>query len=142
MHLRRLLVLTWDSTLDFQRLVLALLGLSVMLHEVNQILLVALVLGSYLMLMLAVRPWRSDAILRLQVLATSVLVLSCSGIMACRVSGDGHYTDDDTARYKDAVGWAVIAINLLYMAIGVGTLLVCALRNPCQGPVENQQQDS
>jgi hypothetical protein len=61
--------------------------------------------------------------------ATSVLVLSCCGIMACSVSGDGHYTVDEPARYKDAVSWAVIAINLLYMAIGVGTLLVCALRN-------------
>jgi hypothetical protein len=127
-QLRRLLVLTWDSILDLQRLVLALLGLSVMLHELHQILLVALALGIYLMLMLAVRPWRSEAIFRLQVLAASVLVLSCCGIMACNVSGDGHYSDDDTQRYTNAVGWAVIVINLVYMFIGFGTLFVCVCR--------------
>jgi hypothetical protein len=128
-QLRMLLVLTWDSILDFQRIVLALLGLSVMLHELHQVLLVALVLGVYLMLMLAVRPWRSDAIFRLQVLATSVLVLSCCGIMAGTVSGDGHYSENDTNRLAGAVSWAIIAMNLLYMAIGLCTLFVCAWRN-------------
>jgi hypothetical protein len=125
--LRRLLVLTWDSILDFQRLVLAVLGLSVMLHELHQVLLVALVLGIYLMLMLAVRPWRSVAIFRLQVLATSVLVLSCCGIMACSVAADSHYGAADTKRYQDVVSWVVITINVFYMVMGLGTLGFCCL---------------
>jgi hypothetical protein len=121
-RLRMLLVLTWDSILDFQRLVLAVLGLSVMLHELHQILLVTLALGMYLMLMLAVRPWRLATIYWLQVLATSVLVLSCCGIMACNVAADGHYSQEDVKLYKDAVSWAVITINLAYIGIGFGAL--------------------
>lgn len=124
--LRMLLVLTWDSILDLQRLVLAVLGLSVMLHELHQLLLVTIVLVIYLVLMLAVRPWASPAILRLQVLAASVLVLSCCGILASNVSAPGHYSEADRKAYTTALGWTVIGINLFYVVVGVLTLLYCA----------------
>jgi len=140
--LRMLLVLAWDSILDLQRLVLAALGLSVMLHEQHQLLLVTLVLVIYLALMLAVRPWRSPAILRLQVLAASVLVLSCCVILASNVSADGHYSEEDRKAYTTALGWTVIGINLLYVVVSLVTLGYCAGRKTYRWHERSTKQDT
>lgn len=122
-------VLAWDSVLDLQRFVLAVLGLCVMLHEMHQLLLVTMVLGSYLIMIVLVRPWSSDAVWRLQVAASSVLVLSCCGILACNV-GDisGHYSPQDAQRYMVAIPWVVMALNIAYIAGGVIVLGVCVKR--------------
>lgn len=61
-RLRLYAVLVWDSVLDLHRFLLALVSLCVMLHELHQLILVVLVLGSYLLLVLLVKPFRSVAV--------------------------------------------------------------------------------
>lgn len=127
-YMRVCAVLAWDSVLDLQRFVLALLGLSVALHEVHQLQLVALVMGSYLVAILIVRPWRSPTVWRLQVAASIVLVLTCFGIMACNV-GDitSHYSQADADRLKHVVSWVVVGLNLAYVML-VGVVLMCCVK--------------
>jgi hypothetical protein len=127
---QKALTLTWDSILDMQRIVLAAAALLVTWHEMHQIMLVTLILGIYLVLILAVQPWRSPAIWRLQVMAVSVLVLSCCGIMASNV-GDtsAHYSESEKDRYSTILPWLVIAINLLYVIVGIFTLVYCIARD-------------
>lgn len=130
MGLQKVLTLTWDSILDMQRIVLAAAALLVTWHEMHQIMLVTLILGTYLVLILAVQPWRSPAIWRLQVMAVSVLVLSCCGIMASTV-GDtsAHYSESEKDRYSTVLPWLVIVINLLYVMVGIFTLVYCIARD-------------
>jgi hypothetical protein len=118
------------------RLLLALVALSVMMHELHQLLLVIMVLSSYLALILAVKPYRCITILRLQVLALLVLLLSCFGIAACNI-GDtsGFYNAAVKSNYMDAVPWVVAALNMLYL-LTAGAVLVVSVwhkRGWCRG---------
>jgi hypothetical protein len=129
-------VLSWDSILDIHRLLLALVALSVMMHELHQLLLVIMVFSSYLALILAVKPYRCITIWRLQVLALSVLLLSCFGIIACNI-GDtsGFYDGKVKHKYMDAVPWVVVALNGLYLLVAGAVLVVSVWhkRGWCRG---------
>lgn len=129
-------VLSWDSILDMHRLLLALVALSVMMHELHQLLLVIMVFSSYLALVLAVKPYRCTTILRLQVFALLVLLLSCFGIIACNIGDTSGFYDGVIWRnYMDAVPWVVVALNGLYLLVAGGVLVVSVWhkRGWCRG---------
>jgi hypothetical protein len=90
LRLRLYAVLVWDSVLDLHRFLLALVSLCVMLHELHQLILVVMVLGSYLLLVLLVKPFRSAAVWRLQVLALVVLLMSCLTARHLSICGKRH----------------------------------------------------
>jgi hypothetical protein len=121
---QRWAVLCWDSILDLHRFLLALAALAVMLHEVHQVLLVMLVFSSYLVLILAARPYKCTTIWRLQVSALLVLLLSCFGIIACNI-GDtsGFYEDAITRRYRIVVPWVVLGLNIAYFGFAAYVLV-------------------
>jgi hypothetical protein len=129
LRLRLYAVLVWDSVLDLHRFLLALVSLCVMLHELHQLILVVMVLGSYLLLVLLVKPFRSAAVWRLQVLALVVLLTSCMGIAAFAVSDTaGIYSGGVKASYTAAIRWIVIVVNACYLLLLVVLLLRCMLR--------------
>lgn len=129
LRVRMYACLVWDSVLDLQRFVLALLALCVMLHELHQLLLMTVVLGLYLMVILVVRPWRSNTVWLLQVGAASVLVFSCCTIMACHI-GDtsSHYSNDEASKYQKVLPFVVIGLNLAYTVVGAAVLACCMWR--------------
>jgi hypothetical protein len=129
MHLRLYAVLVWDSILDLHRLTIALVSMLVMLHALHQLILLVMVLGSYLLLVLLVQPWRSRAVFRLQVAALAILLASCLGIMACGSTDAGaHYSKEARAGYMYGIPWVIIAINLSYLVFIVVLLVRCVLR--------------
>lgn len=114
-------MLAWDSVLDYQRLLLAVVATSVMLHELHQLLLVVLLMGTYLLLVVLVRPWENPVVTWLQVGGSSVLVGSTLGVTACTVG----FTDATTAfasPYKQVIPSVIIAANGLYLLVA---LLCC-----------------
>lgn len=125
-ELRLASVLVWDCVLDLHRFLLTLAAMCVMLSELHQLLLVTIILGSYLCLVLAVQPWRSNTTWRLQVLALIILVGSCFCIMAQSVGDAGaHYTSEKYAKVLPVV---VIGLNAFYSALLLVVLVVCAVR--------------
>jgi len=114
-------VLAWDSILDMHRMLLAFVALCVMLHELHRLILVVIVLSIQLCLMLAVQPWKSTSVASLQVLALSVVIASCFGIMACNVTDpDGMYAQPIMSLvYKEVIPWVIIALNLAYMGVAL-----------------------
>jgi hypothetical protein len=116
MHFRVYLVLVWDSVLDLHRFTIALVSLCVMLHEAHQLALMILVLGSYLLVVLLVRPWRARAVWQLQVAALAVLIASCIGIMATTVhNASAYYSSRAIRKYSAVIPWMVIAVNVVYL---------------------------
>lgn len=117
---RKCLVLVWDSVLDLQRFVLALLALCVMLDELHQLLLMTVVFSLYLLAIVAIRPWRSTTVWLLQVAAASVLVLSCCTIMAAQIGdSSSHYTREDKQQFAVLLPALVIAMNAAYILGGL-----------------------
>jgi hypothetical protein len=125
-RLRMYTILTWDSILDVHRLTVALASVCVMLQEVHQLILMVLALGSYMLLVLLVKPWRAKAVWRLQVLALAILIASCLGIMACTVSNAHTYYS--SVVYAKAIPWLVLVTNLCYLVLLVVLLVRCVLR--------------
>jgi hypothetical protein len=125
-RLRMYTILTWDSILDLHRLTVALASVCVMLQEIHQLILMVLALGSYLLLVLLVKPWRAKAVWRLQVLALAILIASCLGIMACTVSNASTYYSSEV--YAKAIPWLVLLANLFYLVLLVVLLVRCVLR--------------
>lgn len=122
-------VLCWDSVVDLHRVVLSLVSMCVMLHELHQLILMSIVLSSYLVLVLLVKPWRAAAVWRLQVTALCVLVLSCFGIMGVAVGDAGAYYSVDSQRaYRAVVPVLVILLNLAYLLLIVMLLVRCLIR--------------
>lgn len=117
-------VLAWDSILDMHRMLLAFVALCVMLHELHQLILVVIVLSIQLCLMLAVQPWKSTSVASLQVLALSVVIASCFGIMAYNVTDPhGMYAQHTMSlMYKDVFPWVIISLNLAYMGVALSLL--------------------
>jgi hypothetical protein len=116
MHFRVYLVLVWDSVLDLHRFTIALVSLCVMLHEAHQISLMIIVLGSYLLVVLLVRPWRARAVWQLQVGALAVLIGSCIGIMATTVqNASAYYSSPAIRKYSAVIPWMVIEVNVVYL---------------------------
>lgn len=119
--LRNMVALAWDSLLDMQRLLLAVVAMSVMLHPLHQLLLVLLVMGSYLLMALLVRPWRRTVVSWLQVGALTVLVASTVAMIACNVqSGE---TTAFASPYKQVLPVLVIVANRVYVVMELGSLL-------------------
>lgn len=122
-HVCNLVTLAWDSILDWQRLSLAAVAMAVVLHPLHQLLLVLLVMGSYLLLALIVRPWRSTLVSWLQLGALTVLIASTMALIACNVEADE--TAALESPYKKALPVVVIVANGLYVVFVVGSLLYC-----------------
>jgi hypothetical protein len=128
-RLRKYAVLCFDSILDLHRLAIALVSQCVMLHELHQLSLLVVAPGSYLLLVLLVRPWRAATVWRLQVLALAVLLASCLGIIACTVSDAGAYYADSTWRhFTTVVPVLVLVANLAYLVLLLVLLVRCVLR--------------
>jgi hypothetical protein len=126
---RARVVLAWDSVLDLHRFLLAVAALSVTLHELHQLILVAFLLSSYLILILAVRPWKSVTVWCLQVLALVCLVFSCLGIMACNVAdADSFYGESAGKLHQTLISVAVIVVNVLYAVAALIELARCVVR--------------
>jgi hypothetical protein len=123
-QLRTCVVLVWDSVLDLHRFLLAVVALCVELHEVQQVILVAAVLGIYLALILALRPWKSSAVWYLQATALFLLVGSCLGIVACN-AGAGL---DPATRGPPLIPWMILGLNGCYVLVAVGFLVRCVWR--------------
>lgn len=94
--------------------------------QIHQLLLVAMFLGSYLVLALVIHPWQSPVTGRMQVSALLVLVVSCIAIIAWGVD-DSTRTYSDLS-YKEFLPWLVIVLNLLYVLVAVVALVICARR--------------
>jgi hypothetical protein len=94
--------------------------------QIHQLLLVAMFLGSYLVLALIIHPWQSPATGRMQVSALLVLVVSCIAIIAWGVDDSTRNYSD--LSYKNALPWLVIALNLCYVVVAVVSLVICAWR--------------
>lgn len=121
-------ILAWDSILDLQRFILVLVSLCVVLHEVHQLILMIMTLGAYLLLIIMVKPWRAAAVQRLQLLALTVLVTSCLGILVCSVGADdADYTAQEIFVYIQVVAWVVVALNAFYLAVALYMLLRCTI---------------
>jgi hypothetical protein len=86
-----------------------------MLQEIHQLILMVLALGSYLLLVLLVKPWRAKTVWRLQVLPLAILIASCLGIMACTVSNAHTYYS--SVVYANAIPWLVLLANLCYLVL-------------------------
>jgi len=126
---RMYVVLVWDSVLELHKLTLVFVSLCVMLHELHQLTFMILVLGSYMVLVLLVKPWRSRAVWRLQVSALALLLASCMGIGACTVNDAlAYYSPESYMRYMVAIPWLIIAANLCYLVFAVLYLLRCVWR--------------
>lgn len=122
-------VLCWDSILDLHRFVIAVVSLCVMLHELHQLILLVIALTSYLLLVLLVKPWRAATVWRLQVLALSLLVFSCLGIMACTIGdASAYYSEDAQNTYTKAIPWVVLLCNLAYLVLLLVLLARCLVR--------------
>jgi hypothetical protein len=122
-------VLCWDSILDLHRFVIAFVSLCVMLHELHQLILLVIALTSYLLLVLLVKPWRAATVWRLQVLALSLLVFSCLGIMACTIGdASAYYSEDAQNTYTKAIPWVVLLCNLAYLVLLLVLLARCLVR--------------
>lgn len=119
-------VLCWDSVLDLFRFQLVVVSMSVMLHELHQLLAMAMLFGCYLVLILMVRPWKSPTTQRLQVAALLVLVLSCCGIIACSLNDAGSYYANDS--YRKVIPWVVLGLNAFYVVAALGVLVRCTVR--------------
>lgn len=129
-HLRDHLALAWDTVLDYQRLLLAVVALSVTLHALHQLLLVTLVMGAYLLLALLVRPWRSDIVSWLQVGALSVLMTSTLGVMACNVEAiDAATAYRASLVYKQIIPWVILVANGVYALAAVLSVLYYAYQD-------------
>ena len=76
-----------------------------MLHEAHQISLMIIVLGSYLLVVLLVRPWRARAVWQLQVGALAALIASCIGIMAITVQNASAYYSSPAIRKYSVHVW-------------------------------------
>jgi hypothetical protein len=125
-RLRMYSILAWDSILDLHRLTIALVSVCVMLQEMHQLILMVLALGSYLLLVLVVRPWRTQTVWRLQVLALAILIGSCLGIMACTVgNAHGYYR---STIYTQVIPVLVLLANLCYLVLLVVLLVRCVAR--------------
>lgn len=125
-RLRMYTILAWDSILDLHRLTVALVSVSVMLHEIHQLILIAMALGIYLLLVLLVKPWRAKVVWRLQVLALAILIASCLGVMACTVSNANTYYS--SVVYARVIPWLVLLANLSYLVLLVLLLVRCVVR--------------
>jgi hypothetical protein len=89
-----------------------------MLHEAHQISLMIIVLGSYLLVVLLVRPWRAQAVWQLQVGALSVLIASCIGIMAIPgQNASAYYSSPAIRKYSVVIPWLVVAVNVVYLVM-------------------------
>jgi hypothetical protein len=128
-RLRMYMILTWDSILDLHRLTIALASVCVMLQEIHQLVLMILALGSYLLLVLLVHPWRARAVWRLQVLALTILIVSCLGILSCAVGNASAYYS--STEYAKAIPWLVLVANLGYLVLLVVLLVRCVMREVC-----------
>jgi hypothetical protein len=129
LKMRTYAVLCWDSILELHRLTIAVMSLCVMLHELHQLILLVVALTSYLLLVLLVKPWRATTVWRLQVLALSILVFSCLGIMACTVGdASAYYSEDMQRTYVKSIPWVVLLVNLAYLVLVLGLLLRCLIR--------------
>lgn len=118
LKLRTYAVLCWDSILELHRLLIAVVSLCVMLHELHQLILLVIALTSYLLLVLLVKPWRATTVWRLQVLALSILVFSCLGIMACTVGdASAYYSEGAQKSYVKTIPWVVLLCNLAYLVL-------------------------
>lgn len=125
-QLRLAAVMCWDSVLDVFRFMLVLVSMCVMLHELHQLLLVAALLGCYLVAMLVVQPWKSRATHKLQVTGLFVLVLSCAGIIAWSVDDAGSFYA--SAAYRNVIPWVVLSLNLCYVVGASFALVYCTVR--------------
>lgn len=122
-HLRNHLALAWDTVLDYQRLLLAVVALSVTLHALHQLLAVMLVMGAYLLLALLVRPWRSDIVSWLQIGALSVLIGSTLGVMACNVEAiDATTAYRASLVYKQVIPVVILVVNVVYALAAVASV--------------------
>jgi hypothetical protein len=129
LRMQKYAVLVWDSILDLHKLTLVSVSLCVMLHELHQLALMIMVLGSYLVLVLLVKPWRSRAVWRLQVSSLLLLLTSCMGIGACTVADAlTYYASESYESYMRVIPWLIVAANLCYLAFVVCFLLRCAWR--------------
>jgi hypothetical protein len=129
LKVRTYAVLCWDSVLELHRLVIAMVSLCVMLHELHQLILLVIALTSYLLLVLLVKPWRATTVWRLQVLALSILVFSCLGIMACTVGDASAYYSEKVQRtYVTSIPWVVLLVNLAYLVLILVLLVRCLIR--------------
>lgn len=124
-QLRTSVVLVWDSVLDLHRFLLAWVAVCVWLHEVQQLILVAAVLGVYLALVLAVRPWKSTAVWYWQSTSLFVLVGSCLGIAAINAD-TGNATDPEAS--TPGVAWFIVGLNAAYVLFTLGFLVRCVWR--------------
>jgi hypothetical protein len=127
-RLRAQIVLAWDSVLDLFRFLLAVAALCVTLHELHQLIMVALFLSMYLILILAFRPWKSAKVWRLQVWALVCLVFSCLGTMACNVSDVESYYGASTGKQQQAISLLVIIVNGVYALCALFALMRCVHR--------------
>jgi hypothetical protein len=110
-----------------QRLLLAAVAVSVMLHPLHQLLLVLLVMGSYFIMALFVRPWRSTLVSYLQLGALTVLVASTVAIIAVNVEPDG--TAARQLPYKQVLPVLVIVANGVYLVFAIGCLIYCTYKD-------------
>lgn len=133
-------VLCWDSVLDLFRFQLVVVSMSVMLHELHQLLAMAMLFGCYLVLILMVRPWKSPTTQRLQVAALLVLVLSCCAIIACSVNDAGSYYASDS--YRTVIPWVVLGLNAIYVVVALGVLVRCTVRVMREAQGAKNVQDS
>lgn len=128
-RLRKHAVLCFDSILDLHRLTVSLVSQCVMLHELHQLSLLVAALGSYLLLVLLVKPWRAATVWRLQVLALAILLGSCLGIMACTVSDAGaYYADSSWKHFTTGIPVLVLVANVAYLVLLLVLLVRCVVR--------------
>lgn len=128
-RLRKYAVLCFDSILDLHRLAISLVSQCVMLHELHQLSLLVAALGSYLLLVLLVKPWRAATVWRLQVLALAILLASCLGIMACTVSDAGaYYADSSWQHFTTVIPVLVLVANVVYLVLLLVLLVRCVVR--------------
>ncbi|WIA22184.1 hypothetical protein OEZ85_004518 [Tetradesmus obliquus] len=122
--------LVWDAVIHLQTVALMFISVyGMMMHEYYQVLILTVVFGIYLILVVWLRPFRVHANQQLQAASTAVL-FSTSLCMLTFIKPDGLDAQQQKGyeKVKDAMGVVVLAVNALFVAIGLVLLVTSAIK--------------
>jgi hypothetical protein len=117
--------LVWDAVIHLQTMILMFVSVyGMMLHEYYQVLILTAVFGIYLLSVFWVRPFRVHPNQQLQAASSAVLFgTSLCMMVFVEPAGLDLQQQEGYKTAKEATGYVVLAVNLLFVACGVALLL-------------------
>jgi hypothetical protein len=123
-------MLVWDAVIHVQTVALMYVSVyGMMIHEYYQVLILTVVFGMYLILIVWLRPFRVHANQQLQAASTAVLFgTSLCMLTFIEPAGLDMQQQQGYNAVKNAMGWVVLVVNALFVAIGAALLVASAVQ--------------